>query len=159
MTGPLRIAAALAVVCGILAAAPALAGQDTAVRSLPVPVTTIYPGQVIEADVLTSRRFQTTPQSLSGIATDEEQIVGKESRRRLIAGQPISLSMLSKPRAIKRGAAGIAFYREDGFSISTPVIALEDGSPGDIIDVRTAATGAVIRVEVTAEGELAVVHE
>ncbi len=159
MPGLLQIAAALAVICGILAAAPALAGQDTAVRSLPVPVTTIYPGQVIEADLLTSRRFQTTPQSLSGIATDEEQIVGKESRRRLIAGRPISLAVLSRPVAIRRGAAGIALYREDGFSISTPVIALEDGSPGDIIDVRTAATGAIIRVEVTAAGELAVIHE
>ncbi|MFM8748046.1 MAG: flagellar basal body P-ring formation chaperone FlgA [Aestuariivirga sp.] len=149
-----------------LACVPAcLAGPSDAlaetgsIRSLPVPTVTIYPGQVIEADHLTSRRFQTTPQSLSGIAVDGEQILGKETRRRLIAGRPISLAALTKPAAIKRGESGVAFYREDGFSISTPVIALEDGASGDVIDVRATANGSVIQVEVKSNGELAVLAE
>lgn len=150
---------ALACACGCLAAPSALSGETGSIRSLPVPSATIYPGQVIEADLLTSRRFQTTPQSLNGIATDDEQIVGKETRRRLIAGRPISLSALTKPVTIRRGAPGVAFYREDGFSISTPVIALEDGSSGDIIDVRATANGSVIQVEVRSNGELAVLAE
>jgi flagella basal body P-ring formation protein FlgA len=155
----LWVAAVVPVICGLLAAQPAMAADNTSVRSLPVPTATIYPGQVIDADDLTTRRFQTTPQSLSGVATEEDQIVGKETRRRLIAGRPISLALLTKPVAIRRGAPGVAFYREDGFSISTPVIALEDGSSGDIIQARATATGAVIQVEVQANGELAVLEE
>ena len=127
----------IAIVCisSGLSTPRAVSDETGSVRSLPVPTATIYPGEVIEADHLTSRRFQTTPQSLSGVATEEEQIIGKETRRRLIAGRPISLAALAKPVTIRRGAPGVAFYREDGFSISTPVIALEDGSSGDIIDV------------------------
>lgn len=141
------------------AAPPAHGGDTAAIRSLPVPAATIYPGQVISPDQLTTRRFQTTPQSLSGVATEAAQILGKETRRRLIAGRPVSLAALSVPVAIRRGAPAIAFYRESGFSISTPVIALEDGSEGDIIDARATATGAVIQVEVQANGELAVLGE
>jgi flagella basal body P-ring formation protein FlgA len=153
------LAILLACVCGSLATPRAVSGETGSIRSLPVPTTTIYPGEVIEADHLTSRKFQTTAQSLSGIATDEQQILGKETRRRLIAGRPVSLAALTKPVTIRRGAAGIAFYREDGFSISTPVIALEDGSSGDIINVRATANGSVIQVEVRSNGELAVLAE
>ena len=60
---------------------------------------------------------------------------------------------------MKRGAAALAFYREDGFSISTPVIALSDGVEGDVIDARATETGAVIKVQVLAGGELAVLGE
>jgi flagella basal body P-ring formation protein FlgA len=153
------LAISIACISSGLTTPRAVSDENGSVRSLPVPAATIYPGEVIDADDLTSRRFQTTPQSLSGIATDEEQVIGKETRRRLIAGRPISLAALTKPVTIRRGAPGIAFYREDGFSISTPVIALEDGSSGDIIDVRATANGSVIQVEVKSNGELAVLAE
>lgn len=153
------MAICLACCCGCFAVPSAVSGEPAAIRSLPVPAATIYPGQAIEAAHLTSRKFQTTPQSLSGIATDEEQIVGKETRRRLIAGRPISLASLTEPVAIRRGAPGVAFYREDGFSISTPVIALQDGSSGEIIDARATSNGAVIKVEVRPNGDLVVLGE
>lgn len=138
--------------------ATALAGEMS-VRALPVPAATLYPGDVITAADLVDRQFQTSPQSLLGIALRADQMVGKAALRRLQAGKPIALSALGKPLTVHRGEAAIAFYREDGFSISTAVIALEDGGVGDVIEARAKDTSAIIRVEVLASGELAVVAE
>ena len=129
------------------------------IRALPVPTEPIFPGEVITDDKLTERQFQTTAQSVAGFAIEREQIIGKEAHRRFIAGMPIALGGLGTPLAVKRGAAALAFYREDGLSISTPVIALADGAEGDVIDARATETGAVIKVRVLAGGELAVLGE
>lgn len=147
---------------------PALAGlavmhgaaaESPAIRALPVPRETIYPGEVVTAQRLTDRQFQTTSQSLAGIATSSAEIIGRQTRRRLAAGQPVPLGGLIVPLAIRRGMPGVASYREEGFSISTPVIALSDGAEGDVIDARATETGAVIKVQILAGGELAVLGE
>ncbi len=146
--------------CLVLLLTGGVARADgSTIRGLPVPSETIFPGDVITDDKLTERQFQTTTQSVMGFATEREQIIGKEAHRRYIAGMPIALSGLGTPLAVKRGAAALAFYREDGFSISTPVIALSDGVEGDVIDARATETGAVIKVQVLAGGELAVLGE
>ena len=134
-------------------------GTSVSVRSLPVPSETILPGEIITVDRLTERKFQTTAQSVAGIATSRDEVVGRETRRRLLAGKPIMLAGLGVPVLVRRGTSAVAFYREEGFSISTPVIALSDGSEGDMIDARATETGAVIKVQVLAGGELVVLGE
>lgn len=133
--------------------------QASSIRSLPVPVETIYPGQAIQTSQLMQRKFQTTANSLTGIATDASEIAGKESRRRLPAGKPIPLSVLQAPLAIRRGSTAVAAYDDTGLSISTPVTILEDGVAGDVIDARNMATGAVIQVEVLTDGGVRVIAE
>lgn len=143
----------------LLAADAAVASGDMSIRSLPVPVDTILPGEIITADRLTERQFKTTPRSLAGVATRVTEVVGRETRRRLLAGTPISLAGLSEPFAVKRGTVSSAVYREDGFSISTQVIVLADGVEGEVIDARATDTGAIIKVEVLPGGELQVAGE
>jgi flagella basal body P-ring formation protein FlgA len=133
--------------------------QAANIRSLPVPVATIYPGQAITASQLTKRRFQTTASSLNGIATDAREIIGKEVRRRLPAGKPIPVSVLQVPLAVKRGATAVASYDEAGLSISMPVTILQDGASGEVIEARNMSTGAVIKVVVTARGRVQVSGE
>ena len=87
------------------------------------------------------------------------EIIGKETRLRLVAGMPIALAGLGIPFAVRRGASAVASYREDGFSISTRVIALSDGSEGETIEARATETGAIIKVEILPGGELAVVDQ
>lgn len=128
-----------------------------AVRDLPVPVSTILPGQVIAAEQLTQRAFRTSPQSLVGIATEPEQIVGLAARRRLQAGKPVPLRGLGQPVMVKRNAPLMATYEEEGFTISTPVLALADGAAGDVINARATATGAVLKVRVLPDGGVEVV--
>lgn len=135
------------------------AANGASIRSLPVPVQTIYPGQAIRASQLMARKFQTTATSLNGIATDAREITGKEARRRLSAGQPIPLSVLQAPLSVRRGATSLASYDDDGLSISTPVTILQDGATGDVIDARNMSTGAVIKVVVLADGSVKVAAE
>ncbi len=131
----------------------------SSIRSLPVPMTTIYPGELVTSDKMTSRQFRTTPISLNGIVLDSAEVIGKEARRRLVAGKPISLSSLAAPILIQKGHSAVATYQENGLSISTPATALQDGSAGDIIKVRTAETGAVMEVEVSEDGSLLVLGQ
>lgn len=148
----------IVVVITVLMMGSAAAETDgTSVRALPVPRETIYPGEVVTAERLTDRQFVTTPQSLMGVATSADEVVGKETRRRLARGMPISLGGLGTHLAIRRGSSALAYYRDEGFSISTQVIALSDGAEGDVIDARTLETGAVVKVQVLAGGELTVI--
>ncbi len=105
---------------------------------------------------LMERQFKTTPRSLLGIATKPDEIAGKEARRPLQAGKPIPLSALMKPLAVRRGSKVAASYSEAGLSISTQLLALEDGSVGDHISLRNMATGAVVNAEILANGALVV---
>jgi flagella basal body P-ring formation protein FlgA len=134
--------------------------QDSAgIRLLPVPSTAIAPGDVIAASDLMQRKFMTTPRSLRGIALSEDEIIGKEARRSLRAGRPIHLSALMKPLAVRQGEKVTASYEESGFSISTKLLALEDGSTGDVISLRNLTTGVIVRAEVREDGKLAVKNE
>ena len=157
--GCLRCIAAIVLSSSIIAI-QALADQaEVKIRSLPVPISTIYAGDLITSDLLTSRQFQTTSRSISGIALDSSEVVGKQSRRRLVAGRPIPLTSLTVPLLVRKGQLANAVYQEDGFLISTPVTALRDGSAGDIIDARATATGAVIQVQILKDGSLSVVSQ
>lgn len=135
---------------------PEASGSEGSVTSLPVPTVTLLPGQVIQPAQITQRKFRTTPRSLTGIATQAGEVTGKEIRRRLLAGRPIPLSALSKPMAVRRGSKVTVSYEENGFSISTQAVALQDGATGDVIEARNAASGSVIRAEVLASGTLMV---
>lgn len=137
-------------------AVPEARGSEGSITSLPVPAVTLLPGEIVRPSQITERKFRTTPRSLTGIATQVSEVTGKEIRRRLLAGRPIPLSALSKPMAVRRGSKVTVSYEEEGFSISTEAVALEDGATGDVIEARNAATGNVIRAEVLASGRLMV---
>lgn len=150
----------LAVAVMLLAAgAPAAFAEGAGIRLLPVPSAAISAGEIISASDLTQRKFQTTARSLSGIATEADEITGKQARRRLLPGRPVPLSALARPMAVQRGAKVTAAYEEAGLSISTQVIALQDGAAGDVIDARNPTTGAIVRAEVLPSGSLAVRNE
>jgi flagella basal body P-ring formation protein FlgA len=90
-----------------------------------------------------------------GFATATSEIVGKQARRRLVAGKPIPLSSLLPPFAVRRGASIAAIYEEDGFAIATTLIALQDGVVGDVIDARNAVSGTIVQGVIAADGTLA----
>jgi flagella basal body P-ring formation protein FlgA len=145
-----------AVMLAALLSYPALADGSAGIRLLPVPALAVAAGHVISPADLAERKFRTTPRSLLGIATRTDEIAGKEARRPLQAGKPIPLSALMKPLAVRRGAKVAASYAEAGLSISTQLLALEDGSIGDHISLRNTATGSIVSAEILANGALAV---
>lgn len=147
---------ALLLVAGL---APSSWAESAEIKLLPVPASTIPAGQIVSAAELTQRKFQTTARSLAGIASEMEDITGKETRRRLLAGKPIPLSALIEPIAIRRGAKVTAFYEGAGLSISTQLMALEDGGAGDVISLRNIVTGVVVHAEILNNGKLVVSGE
>ena len=144
--------ATLLVFAGFAAAAPACAE----IRDLPVPSATIYPDAVITGSQVVPRRFRVTETSTNGFVTDMAQVIGKQARRRLIAGKPIPLAAISAPFAVRRGGVVNATYAEDGFSISTSLVALSDGAAGEIIQARNPETGIVLQVAVNDDGTVSV---
>lgn len=142
----------LSVAGGICTAAGAVAE----IRELPVPAATIYPKTIITAEHLVARSFRTTRLSIRGIAIDENELIGRQARRRLVAGRPISLSAVDIATAVTRGARVSLTFAVEGMSITASMIALQDGRAGDLIDVRNPASGATIRAIVNADGTLQV---
>lgn len=129
------------------------------VRELPVPTVTIYPNDIITGSLLTERRFRVTSTSVTGFVTDRAGLIGKQARRRLAAGKPIPLAALGTPVAVRRGATVSAAYSEPGFSISASLVAMQDGTAGDVIAAKNAATGAMVRAMVQSDGTLLVTGE
>jgi flagellar basal body P-ring formation protein FlgA len=152
VSSPYRGLAAALVLLATAAVSPAKAE----IRDLPVPSATIYPDDVISESQIVARRFRVTPTSTNGYVTDMAQIIGKQARRRLIAGKPIPVAALSSPFAVRRGGLVTATYAEDGFSISTTLVALTDGVSGDVIQARNPETGIVIQVAVNSDGSVSV---
>ena len=114
---------------------------------------------MITASKLADRKFQVTATSVQGFATEKAGIVGKQARRRLAAGKPIPLASLEDHVAVRRGMSLIARYAGDGFSISSRLIALEDGIEGNIISARNGATGVIVQALVRGDGTLLVTGE
>ena len=52
-----------------------------------------------------------------------------------------------------------ASYVEAGLSISTQLLALEDGGVGDMISLRNTSTGMIVSAEILLDGGIAVKGE
>lgn len=155
----MRALVATLLVAALAVSAATTAAAEVLIRALPVPATTIHPGEVIAPEQLVMRQFRTTPDSITGVITEAADAIGKQARGHLTAGKPIVVTKLGAPVLIRRGQRMTAHYRERGFSISTSVIALSDGIEGSIIDARGVDTGALIKVEVLEGGELTVIEQ
>ncbi len=118
---------------------------------LPVPAVSIDPGQIIRTDHLTSIRVR--DRSLNGkYLTSADQLIGRQARRRLIAGRPVASRDIRDPSMIEEGEAVTIVYRHGGLMLRTFGEALESGSRGDPIRVRNIESENVIRGIVEAPG-------
>lgn len=74
-----------------------------------------------------------------GTLIDPEQLVGYITRYRLNARKPIKASAIRSPLSIERGQMVYMEVRGVGFVARSEGKAMEDGEPGDHIQVRTAS--------------------
>lgn len=137
----------------LLSVSPA---ADAGVRALPVAAAPMRPGEVISAKHLRLREFHTTARSLEGIATSESQLIGKQLRRRLRPGYPISLAAIGDVVVVKRGGRLMGIFTQDGLEVLSPLIALEDGTVGATISGRNPETNVIVTGVVDAGGLLRV---
>jgi flagella basal body P-ring formation protein FlgA len=111
-----------------------------------VVASDIVAGQPIAAEQLERARRDAsgTPGMLSNI----EAVVGKASQRPLHRGQLIDRRWLVEPVLVKRGASVNIVARNIGVEVRVPAEALEDGRRNEVVRVRNAQNGQIIRARV-----------
>lgn len=123
---------------------------------LPVPTTTIYPGQTIDESMLTERSVQPSQVGRLMVVPDLAGLIGKVARRTLLPGRLIPVIGVAEPSLVARGAPVEIAYRDGGLTILAQAQALEAGSAGDVIRVRNADSGLIIQATVQFDGTLRV---
>ena len=106
--------------------------------ALPVPTTTIYPGEMIDDGMVTERTVQPSQVGRLMIVPSRAELVGKVARRTLLPGRPVPLVAVAEPDLVPRGAPIEIVFQEGGLTILAQAMTLEAGSAGDVAICRGA---------------------
>jgi flagella basal body P-ring formation protein FlgA len=124
--------------------------------SVPVPTTTIYPGDIIDDGMIVERSVQPKQVGRMMIVPDRAELVGKVARRTLLPGRPVPVIAVAEPDLIPRGAPVELVFQEGGLTILAQAMSLEAGSAGDVIRVRNMDSGLIIKAVVQPDGTVRV---
>lgn len=120
-----------------------------------VPTNTIYPGEILTANRLEEVEV-TNPNLRGDFAQSIDQVVGKVTKRTLIAGHVVYVSGLREPFVVNRGEQVRLVYSNNGLQISALGLPLEDAVVGDVIRVRNSDSGLTISGMVMDDGSVKV---
>jgi len=79
-------------------------------------------------------------------------VMGLSSRRSLRAGEILRQGQLASPVLVKRGAAVSIVARKEQVQVSMDGVAMDAGAQGEVIRVRNASSGTIIRARVLEPG-------
>lgn len=140
---------------GLLALpAAALADAQFAV----VPNSTIYAGDEIGQSSVSAVEV-TNPNLAPGYASSVDQVVGKVTRRTLLAGRTIPLNLLQEPFTVKRNTSVRLTFSAAHMQIAARGSPMQDAMAGDVIKVRNLDTGVTVTGTVMADGSVEVVQK
>jgi flagellar basal body P-ring formation protein FlgA len=120
-------------------------------QNLPVPNLTIYPGDIIRADALDTRRFGPGAERLA-VVRSAEAAVGRVARRTLLPQKPIPLNALRDVNIVQQGKSVKIVFASGGLVITGTGIALQSGVVGDTLNVRNVDSGMTVRGTAQADG-------
>lgn len=146
-----RLAQALGAACAVgFASVPAVAAE----QMLPVPVATIYAGDVIKPTMLREQAFPDGYRPRLPVADTAARVVGKIARRTLLPGETIPSIALEEVKLVTRGAPTMIVFEERGVTISTLGTALANAAVNEAVNVRNTATGRVVQGVVLPDGRV-----
>jgi flagella basal body P-ring formation protein FlgA len=145
-------AAGLWLTAGLAAAAQDLGTPDLAP---PTPRVVIYPGDIIQADMLSDLPADTA-RGVGPFAETRSAVIGKMARRTLLPGGAIPLAAIDVPRLVVNGATVDLVYIDGDLSISAVGMALQDGAAGDFVKVRNDDSGVTVTGVVQPDGAVRV---
>lgn len=125
-------------------------------ETLPVPLMTIYPGDMISASMLADRDFPAGTSIRYPVVAASSILVGKVARRTLLPGKLIPSNAVAEPDLVSRGSLTRAIFRDGGLVMTTLVLPLQNGVLGAYIQVRNVDSGQVIAGRVEADGTIAI---
>ncbi len=143
--------AGLAVLAGCLFGGVAIAASP---EQLPVPAVTIYPGDIIAADMLNNGTFPAGTAETYPIISAPSELIGKVARRTLLPGRLIARNTVGEPDLVEKGKIIPIRYEQGPLTITTSVLALQSGALNDMIQVRNIDSGKVIVATVAADGSV-----
>ncbi len=128
-----------------------LKGRLVELLRVPTPRTPIGRGTVIAADMLEAR-WISRDRLDEEVVLDEARLIGREVRRRLLAGRPIRVGDLQEPRLVRRGALVTVVYRRPGLELTAVARALESGSMGEVVRLVNVDSRLAIKARVVGPG-------
>jgi len=120
-----------------------------------VPSHDIARGTVITENDVATKAIATLRMN-DQLIHDLDDIVGKEAKRALRAGEPLRLSDLKHPTLVAKGATVTMVFEAPGMSLSAIGRALAEGGEGDTIAVLNPTSYRQVVAVVTGPGTVRV---
>ena len=139
------------VLAGCLIGGAAVAASP---EKLPVPSVTIYPGDNISADMLTTGTFPAGTAENYPVIAARSELVGMVARRTLLAGRLIARNTIGEPDLVQKGKIIPIRFEQGPLIITASVLALQSGALNDMIQVRNIDSGKVVVATVDADGSV-----
>jgi flagella basal body P-ring formation protein FlgA len=137
-----------------LCAAGRFVTADGAEMQVPVPSVTIYPGQVIDSSMLVDADVETAAALPPSTVTSTDELIGKVARQTLLPHHPVVQSAVRETWLIKQGQAASIVFQSGALTITSAGLALQSGSPGDMVSVRNVDSGRIVKGTIGADGSV-----
>jgi flagellar basal body P-ring formation protein FlgA len=157
VTSMLRRTCAVAI--ALVIAMPAAAPQTLDSLELTVPTVAIHAGTVISEAALGVRTVPRAALLNPSVYASRGVAIGKIARRTLVPGQPIPIDALRAPHVIVGGQSVRIVYQSGALRVSGDGIAQHGAGLGEMLTVRRAPTGALVRGRVTSPRDVQVEDE
>jgi flagella basal body P-ring formation protein FlgA len=113
----------------------------------------IVSGRAVSADDIEKRLTEIT--DLRGLYTrNPEDVLGKVSRRGLLAGDLLTRDNFSDPVMVRHGETVRLRLERDGIMLTSLATAEQDGRLGQFIRIRSADFSAFLKAQVTGRAEV-----
>jgi flagella basal body P-ring formation protein FlgA len=141
------------VVATTLCLAGVLSARAAGVQ-VPVPRITIYPGQVIEQEMLVDRVFRSSAPAIVSAASSSDALIGKVARQTLLPGHPIATNAIRDQYAVIQGKSALIVFRDGALTITATGVAMQSGGKGDVVSVRNVDSGRTVKGTVEDDGSI-----
>lgn len=132
-----------------------LVGKVHETTAVMVPLRRVQVGEVVRREDLRGHRLRAASLR-ADVARMAEDVVGLTPRNALIVGQPIRLTDLVRPPAIRKGEMVQMVLSGGGLSLIGQAVAQEAGAPGERVRVMNPSSRAILEGTVIGPGQIRV---
>jgi flagellar basal body P-ring formation protein FlgA len=115
---------------------------------------TIYPGDLITAEMLDDRRLAVRAGTVLPAFATRQQLVGKLAKRTLLPGQGIAVGAVRDPDAVRSGRSVALVFAAGELVITGRGLALQAGAVGDVISIQNSDSLVVVRGTIQGDGSV-----
>jgi len=130
-------------------------GQVSAFVELPVVAAPVARGEIVSKHDVSIQNRRITNE-IAGIAMNLDDIIGKEARRSLAAGDEFRFSDLKAPVIVDRGQQVSIVTGGNGLRVSMQGKSLSAGAVGDRVFVANLKTGKRVEGTISSDGSVVV---